>query len=173
MAENQRRGHQSAGDTAGSEQMRARDGAWLGLFIQMTINGASVEAMVDTGSSHSFMARRVYESIDTSSRPPLRPLEGPMMMADGSPLAMYGRATIALQLGLLSYTMDIIVANIRHEGILGLDFLRGSRSVIDWYRHKLHTPCGIHECNPRLDEGPIWVQQDVGSENCWCFKCCK
>ena len=42
-----------------------------------------------------------------------------MMMADGSPLAIYGRATVALQLGLLSYTMDFIVADIRHEGNLG------------------------------------------------------
>ena len=56
MAENQRRGHQSAGDSnvAGTEQMTARDGAWLGLFIKVAINGAPVEAMVDTGSSHSF-----------------------------------------------------------------------------------------------------------------------
>ena len=171
MAEGQNTELQSSGGSGVAQGEQT--GTWHGLFAKVAINGVFVEAMIDTGSSYSFMARRIYDSVDSSSRPPLRPLTEPMMMADGSLLRMYGRTTVSLQLGLyLLQPSDFIVADIRHEAILGLDFLRGSRSVIDCYRHKLHTPCGIHECHPRLDEGPIWAQQETGCGNCWCLKFC-
>ena len=175
MARNQRGEQWSAGasNVAESEQRTVLDGTWHGLFIKATVNGARVEALVDTGSTHSFIARRIYDTIDSSSKPPLSPLDEPMMMADGSLLAMDGKAKVALQLGLLSYTADVIVADIRHEGILGLDFLRGSRSVVDCYRHKLHTPCGTHECYPRLVQEPVWARPDTGRADCWCFGFCK
>ena len=156
--------------SAQGERLAVHNDRWVGLFAKVVIDGTSVEAMVDTGSSHTFMARRIYDGIDSSSRPPLSPLAEPMSMADGSPLTIHGKATVSFQLGLFSYVMDFLVADIRHEAILGLDFLRGSRSVIDCYRHKLHTPCGILECHPRVDEGPAWAQQETDCGHCWCFK---
>ena len=43
--------------SAQGERLVVHNDRWVGLFAKVVIDGTSVEAMIDTGSSHTFMVR--------------------------------------------------------------------------------------------------------------------
>ena len=48
--------HGGSGSARG-ERLAVHNERWVGLFAKVVINGTSVEAMINTGSSHKFMAQ--------------------------------------------------------------------------------------------------------------------
>lgn len=94
-----------------------------GLYIQGEVGTTKVTFLVDTGASETFVSRKLYEDIPVQERSQLQPMKVDVRQADGSPLPVLGKIHTQVQVGKASTRMDVIVADIANDGILGMDFL--------------------------------------------------
>ena len=102
-----------------------------GLYVQGELVGQSVEFLVDSGASDSFLNVAEYERLVPEGLSRLAEVESPAELADGSPLRVKGSVRGKITVGKLTYTGNIIVADISAPAILGLDFLMATRSTVD------------------------------------------
>ncbi|KAJ8912996.1 hypothetical protein NQ315_002873 [Exocentrus adspersus] len=90
------------------------------LVVQGTLYGKKCDITVDTGATRSVVRRDIVPrtSINEAS---LRPI---LETAKGDEITVYGNATINLGLGNAVLPMEVIVADIVDEFILGLDIMK-------------------------------------------------
>ena len=101
------------------------------LVIDMTINNHYVEAVVDSGAQVSVLSRRFYDSL--SCRP--KPVESIRLKGASASGVMVGCRVDGVEVDLGdghgNYSMTMYVANITDNCILGLDYLKARKAVID------------------------------------------
>ena len=100
------------------------------LVIDMTINHY-VEAVVDSGAQVSVLSRRFYDSLSYRSRP----VESIRLKGASASGVMVGCRVDGVEVDLGdghgNYSMTMYVANITDNCILGLDYLKARKAVID------------------------------------------
>ena len=94
-----------------------------GLYVEGRVNGQKVNFLIDTGSSNTLISKEVFERIDESRRSCLQSGAKPVFQADGTPLSIFGRATVEVAVGDAEFVTEVKVAMLQNEGILGLDLL--------------------------------------------------
>ena len=101
------------------------------LVIDMTINNHYVEAVVDSGAQVSVLSRIFFDRL--SCRP--RPVESIQMKGASASGVMVGCRVYGVEVDLgdghENYSMTMYVANISDNCILGLDYLKARKAVID------------------------------------------
>ena len=101
------------------------------LVIDMTINNHYVESMVDSGVHVSVLSSRFYDSL--SCRP--RPVESIRVKSASASGVMVGCRVDGVEVDLGdghgNHSMTMYVANITDNCILGLDYLKARKAVID------------------------------------------
>ena len=101
------------------------------LAIDMTINNHYVEAVVDSGAQVSVLSRKFYDSL--SCRP--KPVESIRLKGASASGVMVGCRVDGVEVDLGdghgNYSMTMYVANITDNCILGLDYLKAHKAVID------------------------------------------
>jgi hypothetical protein len=96
-----------------------------------------VDLLVDTGSATSVLDYSVYQGMNTSTRPELRPTEAELNQAGGIPLDLHGEADIEVQIGDRLVTITMVIGTLGEmTGLLGMDFM-------DDYDCIVHTRRGI------------------------------
>ena len=91
-----------------------------GLFVTAFVNGQLVTCLIDTGATLTILSRKVWESMVRQST------------ASGNPIDVCGRTKVGLRITELNCVIDVIVADIENEVILGLDFLRDMNCTINF-----------------------------------------
>ena len=98
--------------------------------IKGVINSYTVDFMLDTGAAVSLMDTNTWNTIKGTSS--LTPWKSPGLIGvGGTPLRVSGTAKLQLELGGKQYQVEMVVADLRTEGILGLDFLETHQCAID------------------------------------------
>ena len=101
------------------------------LVIDMTINNHYVEAVVDSGAQVSVLSRKFYDSL--SCRP--KPVESIRLKGASASGVMVGCRVDGVEVDLGdghgNYSMTMYVANITDNCILGLDYRKARKAVID------------------------------------------
>ena len=101
------------------------------LVIDMTINNHYVEAVVDSGAQVSVLSRKFYDCL--SCRP--KPVESIRLKGASASGVMVGCRVDGVEVDLGdghgNYSMTMYVANITDNCILGLDYLKARKAVID------------------------------------------
>nr|XP_054769212.1 uncharacterized protein LOC129276833 [Lytechinus pictus] len=108
-----------------------------GIFIESKVNGQSVTFLIDTGSSQSFIADNVFNMIDKEKQPVLEEMTNTVQQADGSPLDTRGKAAMELHIGGLVFMVELTVATLKNEGIIGLDLLIQMHAELDCHKMEL------------------------------------
>ena len=86
--------------------------------------------MVDTGAAVSLLGTDTWNKIKGNSM--LAPWTNPGLVGvGGAPLRVSGTAKLHLELGGQQYLVEMVVADLRTEGVLGLDFLETNQYAID------------------------------------------
>ena len=98
------------------------------------------------------MSDKIYYQIPTSDRPDLKPVVDTMLQADGSPLHALGLAVVEIKVGSATVNMEVQIAKIKEETLLGMDFLEQTGSIIDVQNRQLQIghetiPCHDTEGN--------------------------
>ena len=110
-----------------------------------SINGVPTSLLLDTGAAVTLIhrdtwARTTSHPQELTSWPSLK-----LGSADGSPLTVHGRARVNLQVEGETMAIDAaIVSPLTTEAILGLDFLREHKALIDIPQKQLYL--GDKQC---------------------------
>ncbi|CAI7923016.1 unnamed protein product, partial [Closterium sp. NIES-54] len=86
------------------------------LVYEVICNGRRLQALVDSGASHSVCDRGTLEKIGES----LEETQFTATMVDGTKLPIHGKSTLQLQIGALRWKPTLPITNIK-----GLDFILG------------------------------------------------
>eukprot|EP00117_Sycon_ciliatum_P009189 scpid21588/ scgid11586/ Retrovirus-related Pol polyprotein from transposon 412; Protease; Reverse transcriptase; Endonuclease len=107
--------------------------------IPVCVENVSVHALVDTGSSVTLMSERFWSSFP--DRPVLSdaPLQT-IVSVDGTPVTVLGKTTVRLQFEHATVQYSVLVARIQHDVLLGIDFFRHHRCIIDPVQSTVHFP---------------------------------
>ncbi|CAI7852773.1 unnamed protein product [Closterium sp. NIES-53] len=99
------------------------------LFLEVICNGRRLQALMDSGASHSVCDKATLERINEK----YTPSNFTATMVDGSKLQVYGEAALHLQMGPLRWKPTLPVTNIKGlDLILGRDFLKKFNPEINW-----------------------------------------
>ncbi|CAI7859372.1 unnamed protein product [Closterium sp. NIES-54] len=99
------------------------------LLLEVICNGRRLQALVDSGASHSVCDKTTIERINEK----YTPSNFTATMVDGSKLQVYGEAGLHLQMGPLRWKPTLPVTNIKGlDLILGRDFLKKFNPEINW-----------------------------------------
>mgnify|MGYP000034807019 CR=1 FL=1 len=88
--------------------------------------------LVDSGSTDTLISGKVFHQIAKEQRPVLQPEGSKIRQVDGSPLAAMGTAWVDIQLGRTAYPVRAIFADVKYDGILGMDFLLPTGGTLDF-----------------------------------------
>ncbi|OOZ48965.1 hypothetical protein BOW40_12280 [Solemya velum gill symbiont] len=92
---------------------------------------------MDTGSDVTVISVQEFETIFNHNTITLSKEDTSFKTANGEYLQIAGTCEINLRIGSCVYPHKVLVANIAEKAILGNDFLRQNRVVIDLSRNKL------------------------------------
>ena len=121
------------------------------LYLTVTIAGMPVRCLIDSGSTMSVLHTSCYESIPLRVRPKLQPLSGSLRVADGGLVPLLGKAVFTLDLGMNSVEHSLVVADIGAPAILGMDFLKVHRCVLDASQATVLVEGHHYECHCSKD----------------------
>ena len=120
------------------------------LIIEGTLNQRACNFTVDTGASRTIIRPELLKrTILWQTETPAYRLQ----TATGQPVSVLGDTEIEFKIGDQVYTHSALIANITDDCILGLDFLRNYRCVLDIDKGVLKFPDqevflqGINTCN--------------------------
>ena len=85
---------------------------------------------MDTGATLSIISSRAWEATDISSST-LTTFEQVISNASGSPIEVKGKTRVQIKVSKSTCYMDVIIADIDSEAILGLDYLKRNGCKID------------------------------------------
>lgn len=107
--------------------------------VPITLAGAPCTAMVDTGSTATLMRPNVVpvEAQLEQTTVQLRTVTGELA-------PMLGKGRMTLNVGGLSVSFPVWVAEVQDPCILGLDFLRFARCLLDLGENTVSFPGGPH-----------------------------
>ena len=139
-----------------------------GLYVPGYVSGQKVRFLIDTGSSETFLSYQKFLSLLTKSGEDLladlMPADGiDVRQSGGTPLVVHWRVRTNLVIGRTEALMDILVADIEDEGILGLDFLLSVDGVLDLKTLQINCGGDIVSCNDKdpAHHARVYIKQDV------------
>lgn len=93
-----------------------------GVYVKGQVQGYGVNFTVDTGAARTVLSKQAFQQIPKSKRPILKS-SNMLASADGKPLDELGKAMFNVKLKELDFNIELVVANIEDEALLGLDIL--------------------------------------------------
>ena len=85
--------------------------------------------MVDTGSAITLIASDIFDSFQKNTI--LEPVPYDVLLADGTSLSVKGQTKLEIDLGPVKTCHNVIVAEIKSQAILGMDFLTAQKCTLD------------------------------------------
>ena len=123
-----------------------------GLFVPGIVRGESCRVLVDSGCTDTLISSRIYYVIDKAKRPVLEAEWSSIQQVDGSPLAVIGVAWVDVQIGGTAYPIRAIFADIKYDGILGMDFLLPTCGELDFRNLELRLNGEKTKCTSSTGE---------------------
>ena len=106
------------------------------MFVDGMLRGVGVKFLVDTGATDTLISSTTYFSIPSQNRPPLN--KGvQVQQVDGAALQTLGSAWVEIQIGNISESVLVVVADIETPGILGMNFLLTTDGTVDLVKRQL------------------------------------
>ncbi|CAG2228626.1 unnamed protein product [Mytilus edulis] len=94
-----------------------------GIFVELSIQDVPVKFVVDTGAKLTLVSTGAYDLIPDLYRPNLSPR---------------GKVNFTLDFGKEKFTSEAVVTDLQVDGILGLDFMKKNKCLIDVSANLLH-----------------------------------
>ena len=125
------------------------------LFLSSSILGVEIDFLLDTGSTLTVRHPDKFMGIAEKERPRLCRNNSQIRMANGDLLASYGEAILPLCIGDQVLQHTVVVADIEAPGILGLDFLKRHKGILDASNGILTIDSQRHKCMTGLEGSSV------------------
>lgn len=100
--------------------------AWLngdGLYIRSYVQDIPIALLVDTGANISIISVGFFRNMPESVKPEVNSVNIAMLTATGEVSPFFGKGKFGLKLGEMDFCHEMWLADIKSDGILGMDFL--------------------------------------------------
>ncbi|XP_071483922.1 uncharacterized protein [Diadema antillarum] len=94
----------------------------------------------------TIISNRVHDRITTDSKREMQHCHIKLQQANGAEITVYGTTTMQMQIGQTCLDVQVVVADISNEGILGMDVLTQTECLIDCSRCELRCNHYIIPC---------------------------
>ena len=94
-----------------------------GYFVPGSVGNMPLSFALDTGSNVTILCRYLLDSWPQEDLPSLIPVNTQLVTATGECSPFYGKAEVEISLGNQKLKHQILFADIKNDGILGIDFL--------------------------------------------------
>lgn len=88
---------------------------------------------MDTGAAITLISSSIFQHLNTNGIL-FEPVPFPIYVADGKKLGVLGQATLEITLGPLRVEHKVVIANIQHDAILGIDFMSTHECKLDLHK---------------------------------------
>ena len=124
----------------GAEKAYRREAKW---HVTCVLAGTPCTLMVDTGCPTTLIAPRVAQRLAATVRGRMRPTERAFRGVAGHPVDVRGEIPLRIELGPHGVDTVVIVAEMTHEGILGLETLTALGVTLDFAGGTLSVSGGL------------------------------
>ena len=114
-----------------------------GLFVQAKFGEYSADCLVDTGATLSLISSKVWSTIIGSEKP--KEFDKDIVSASGNVLDTKGKTKVCFEINDVSCVMDVAIAEMDIDTILGLDFMLKHNVVVDVVGMIMHIK-GLIDC---------------------------
>ena len=98
-----------------------------GYFVAGKVHGKTHAFLVDTGSCCTILSKAVLERWPPETRPSLMPVNLHLVTATGESSPFLGKAEVEITLGSQRLSHNVLFADVKNDGIIGMDFLTKHR----------------------------------------------
>ncbi|CAG2201552.1 unnamed protein product [Mytilus edulis] len=109
-----------------------------GMFVELNIQGVPVKFVVDTRATLTLVSSRVYDLIYDLCRPHLSETSSQIKSVSDKYLSLRGKGSFKMDFGKEKFTSEAVVTDLQVDGILGLDFMKKNKCLIDVSASVLH-----------------------------------
>ena len=102
-----------------------------GMVAEGEVRGIRIKFLIDTGPAITLISRVVFESINDYNMEELYKVPFEVWLANGNKLQVMGGSKMKITLGSKQLMQDVVVADIKAEGILGMDFLGNHQCILN------------------------------------------
>ncbi|XP_056014993.1 uncharacterized protein LOC130052872 [Ostrea edulis] len=113
-----------------------------GMFVEAHVSDIKSKLLVDTGATVTVLSKAVFDTLQGITINETTDVVQDILSAGGTPLKTYGKITITVSIGNLSFHQPMVIADITADGSLGLDFLHGNECIVDVKRKILRCNQG-------------------------------
>ncbi|XP_056011186.1 uncharacterized protein LOC130051924 [Ostrea edulis] len=100
-----------------------------GFMVQMVVQGVRLQAVVDTGAEGSVLSTQVYEELDP--KPPIKQHVTLVQAGENARMRGFIIGPVAVRLGDTEHNVDLYVAPLQDQMLLGMEFLHQQKTHID------------------------------------------
>ncbi|CAG2212340.1 unnamed protein product [Mytilus edulis] len=136
------RGYESDFSTRGKNLWKFDNG----FYAVGEVGGLHVEFLVDTGSTTTLLACKMFDQILERNKPNLEPSRLNIKDVNGNTIIAYGQSIMNLNFNGKQFPQTIIVCDISPDAIIGQDFLLHYVNKIDYQRMVLQTSLTDIQC---------------------------
>lgn len=139
-------------------------------YLKITVNGADMLSLLDSGCSHSCINSVKCEEL-LSSGVNIRPAVGKATCANGSSAEIVGLATISLtvsaQNGLKSWEGEcVLIKDLPYDFVLGMNTLKDMRFIVDFGFDSISIPKADGDAHPLLIHAdPVEISQKCSNSD--------
>ncbi|XP_063431167.1 uncharacterized protein LOC134713784 [Mytilus trossulus] len=108
------------------------------MFVELKIQDVPVKFVIDTGATRTLVTSKVYDSIPDLCRPHLSETRSQIKSVSDKYLSLRGKGSFKMDFGKEKFTSEAVVADLQVDGILGLDFMKENKCLIDVSASVLH-----------------------------------
>ena len=125
-------------------------------YIKSRFDRSSHMLLLDTGCSHSVMPYHLYTTLSLKCKIKYNPIHNRGILANGSNVSIHGIAETQFKIGTTTYIHDFQLADIDGKILLGMDFFRKHRCVINVHRYTVQIGDQILDCCD-IDGDPLII----------------
>jgi len=110
------------------------------VLLKTLLSDITCHFVIDTGACATIISTALFNKIADNLRPELQPVDSSIRLevADNGLLSIDGVASVEIHIGKDVFQWDVFVANIREDGLLGLDFLHNFNYNLNKHGLKLN-----------------------------------
>ncbi|CAG2219087.1 unnamed protein product [Mytilus edulis] len=102
-----------------------------GAYIDVAIGNIKASFLVDTGATVTLISNKLFNSLRKEEMPNLNQVVQTIMSANGTALNVAGKGEFHIWIDQNVYSAEAVVADLALDGIIGLDFLKKNRCLIN------------------------------------------